>query len=333
LLAVDSRTNQVYVRTLGLIYGQGYPGVGAGYTALDGTSGHILRIWDDTTWVNVSKPPPFGFARTDNGLRVVFPPSPLYTAMPSPALLAMEARYGFGVGQGTMVADQAGKLVAILDTSAKAGAYSTKLWIFDAPLTRLHATITLSKEPLALAFDFKANRILVMYLDSTQIFTLANLHYLATISHPVYLEAPLIAGYDNRMYDTDPVAVDTTLGRAVVVSGSYEQATIQIIDLVTRRVLRTLSLGTQPIAVQIDPVLHRAYILDHGFCEVNVLDLRSEKLVANVGVGQSSSSLAVDVPTGKAFVSSPGVPTSHVLIFPANTTMNEAGCWPQAYQQ
>ncbi|MGH2389367.1 MAG: YncE family protein, partial [Chloroflexota bacterium] len=134
-------------------------------------------------------------------------------------------------------------------------------------------------------------------------------------------------GYDNRIYDTDPVAVDTALGRAVVVSGTNGQGTAQIIDLATRRMLRTMHMDVQPTAVQIDPALHRAYVLDFGSCIVNILDLRSDKQVATVAVGLRSTGLAVNTATGKVFVSSPHAPTSHVLIFPANIVAHQSGCW------
>ncbi|MGH2390392.1 MAG: YncE family protein, partial [Chloroflexota bacterium] len=142
----------------------------------------------------------------------------------------------------------------------------------------------------------------------------------------MYAGASTTAGYDNRLYDTEPMAVDTSLGRAVVISGMDGPGEAQIIDLTTRRVLRTLTVGTQPINVQVDTALHRAYILDNGSCEVNILDLRSGRLVANVAVGPGPLGLAVNEPTGKVFVTQGVGKLSHVLMFPAATTLDQQGC-------
>ncbi|HVA88700.1 MAG TPA: hypothetical protein VNL71_02555, partial [Chloroflexota bacterium] len=162
------------------------------------------------------------------------------------------------------------------------------------------------------------------YLDSVQLFTLNGLHYLATIPTKGYQPAMLGAGYANRLYDSEPIAVDTSLGRAVVVSGAGGPGTAQIIDLASRKVLRTLSVGVQPINVQVDTTLHRAYILDSS-CGVNILDLRSERLVANVTMPPGPLGLTVDEPTGKIFVTQ-GVSPGHVIMFPADTTLNQHSC-------
>jgi hypothetical protein len=311
---------------MGVTYHGGYPGNAADYTLLDGSTGKVLRVWPDR---NNGGYPPVTFVSTDNGLWAAVPPYPAAVYNPLPAVEAMRAQIGAGVTVdfgGGVVVDQQKKLVALITAPPGQVGYPTfTLWVFAIKGAHLLGRTTLPSEPqvVSVAFDPAANRVLVAYLDSVQVFTLNGLHYLATIANLGYQPALLGAGYANRLYDSEPIAVDTTLGRAVVVSGANGQSMAQIIDLASRQVLRTVSVGTQLINVQVDTALHRAYILDTGSCEVNILDLRSEKLVASVPVGPSPLGLAVDEPTGKVFVTQGSGSSSRVLMFPAATTLNQ----------
>jgi DNA-binding beta-propeller fold protein YncE len=326
LPAIDPHSHAVYVRTLGHIDRYDNPGKGAGYTELDGTMGRMVHVWPDT---DEDAPPVVSFAGTDNGLRGMVVSHPKQGQALSPALQAMRAQIGSAANPQSTITDRQGRFTAIFAFSVeKSGNYTYTLWIFDARTAHLIASTKLPLPWVAIAFDAAANRVLVTSADIAQLFTLTGLHALTTITHPMYLEAPQIAGYANRFYDSEPVAIDTSLGRAVVVSGpDYNgQGEVQIIDVVTGRVLRTLTLGDQPINVQTDTALHRAYILDLGTCTVNILDLRSEKLVATVAVDDSPHGLAVDQATGKVFVSY----VNHggfVAMFPAATTLKQqSGC-------
>ena len=217
LLAIDPHTHAVYVRTLGVIYGHDNPGEGAGYTELDGTTGRVVHVWPDVG----DALPPVAFASTDNGLQGTIRPHPELGEAANPTLQAMMAQMGSSANAQSMITDQQGKLMAIFTFSVdKSRNYTFTLWIFDARTGHLIASTDLRESWVAVAFDASANRVLVTSTDVAQLFTLTGLHYLATITHPVYLEAPQIAGYDNRFYDSEPVAIDTSLGRAVVVSGT-----------------------------------------------------------------------------------------------------------------
>ena len=330
LLAIDPHTHQIYVRTLGITDHYGSPGQGAGYTLLDGTTGKVRHVWPDT---DTGGYPPVYFTRTDNGLRASLPSHPRAGYTPPPALEIMLTQVGAQITTGVVdeVADQQGGLVALVTVPLSQAAHPVTytLWIFNAKTAHVIAATKVQKQDVALAFDPAANRVLVAFPNSVQLFTLSGLHYLATIATQGYQEAHslLYNGYNqpNRLYDSEPLAVDMSMGRAVAISGVNGKGTAQIIDMKSGRVLHTVSVGIQPINVQVDTTLHRAYILDTGSCEVNILDLRSEKLVANVAVGLTPLGLAVDEPTGKVFVTQPG---GHVILFPADTTLHQSGCYP-----
>jgi hypothetical protein len=326
LPAIDPHSHGVYVRTLGDIDRYDNPGKGAGYTELDGATGRVVHVWPDT---DEDALPVVSFSSTDNGLRGILVSHPKQAQALSPVLQAMRARIGPAANPQSTITDQQGRFTAVFAFSVdKSRNYIFTLWIFDARTAHLVASTKLQLPWVAIAFDAAANRVLVTSADTAQLFTLTGLHNLATITHPIYLEAPRIAGYANRFYDSEPVAIDTSLGRAVLISGpDYNgQGAVQIIDVATGRILRTLTMGDQPINVQTDAALHRAYILDSGTCAVNILDLRSERLVATVAVGGGPQGLAVNQATGKVFVSY----VNHggfVVMFPATTILRQqSGC-------
>lgn len=117
----------------------------------------------------------------------------------------------------------------------------------------------------------------------------------------------------------EPLAVDTSLGRAIVIAPAEEQVPggpevkgiARLINLGTGTVLHTAPLGLYAYAVAIDSRLHRAYVANHDSDTVTVIDLRKGVVVATVGTGGGPVSVAID--------------QRHQTVFVANSTSTNGG--------
>lgn len=227
-----------------------------------------------------------------------------------------------------MVADSRSSRVAVAATPDNAGDIQmTVLHVFDAQTGRLQASVRLRGAEVAMAVDGPASSLLIFLnaanlqandgqYSALRIFTLDSLHPVATIALQGYLTPPTGRSDLDQPWDSEPVAVDTSLGRAVVIDQDPTDPTALVVDVRSGHVLHTVDVGAQPIAAQTDMLLHRAYVVNNQSGDVTVIDLRTGRQVADVQVGAGPSSLAVDAHTGEVFVANSLGST--VTMFPAN---------------
>jgi len=87
-------------------------------------------------------------------------------------------------------------------------------------------------------------------------------------------------------------SLDPLDGRAVVPEQDAHSATI--VDTRAGRVLRTVHVGKEPVAVAIDARAGRAFIANLAGNSVSVLDVRRGRVLREVPVGAGPSTLAID---------------------------------------
>jgi DNA-binding beta-propeller fold protein YncE len=371
LLALDPTTDDVYVRSRGMLDRYGNSVSNGAFTRLDGHTGRVVHVWRDVQ--GAPTVPSLSLFRTGNGLRAYHLPSGLAGMIRQPSgnvaplgYLAVDEHVGhiFGMSGGPtdamstfvtvslhtqqvvnqvplpggegiedMVADAQSGRVALATVVMVSGvpSQSEMIRIFDARTGRLRASAQLQGSEIAMAIDGPAKRLLVFAYTSSpqtqpctlQIFALDTLRPLATIEYQVYSELPTSLFTLDRPWDPEPIAVDTTIGRAIAINnGDQNYPTVQVIDVHNGRVLYTLPVGQQPLAVHTDSLLHRACVVNYQTGDVTVVDLRTGKQVADVWVGTGPSSLAVDAHTGEVFVANSGLWDNTVTMFPAAITQS-----------
>ena len=63
---------------------------------------------------------------------------------------------------------------------------------------------------------------------------------------------------------------------------------VTVIDLVSKKVITTVNVGSTPEGISIDHLHHRAYVANWGSNNVSVIDTTSNKLVATIKTGDKS---------------------------------------------
>ncbi len=114
----------------------------------------------------------------------------------------------------------------------------------------------------------------------------------------------------------DAIAIDS--GMAYVVNGGGK-GTVELLDLTTDVVGKTIGVGAAPMAVAVDPVLHTAYVVNSGAGTVSVIDKSSASVVATVTVGKKPIAIAVDSTRHLAYVTNSGSNTASIIDETTNT--------------
>ena len=157
--------------------------------------------------------------------------------------------------------------------------------------------------------------------------------YPLRLLHTITLPAPFGAcNYKIRLHG---VGVDEATGHALVLSdhsavdsscADTAPGTVRLVDILSGRVLKTVTVGLDPATVVVDRALHRAYVADALTCDISVIDMRAGTLVAWVRTGKKFPvDELVDTKTGKVFVNNQFSAT--ITMFDAATTrMDAPGC-------
>ena len=108
----------------------------------------------------------------------------------------------------------------------------------------------------------------------------------------------------------DAIAIDS--GVAYVVDGG-EAGAVELLDLTTDVVGKTIAVGAAPVAVAVDPVMHMVYVVNSGAGTVSVIDEASASVVATVTVGAKPVAIAVDSTRHLAYVANSSSNTVSVI--------------------
>ena len=145
-------------------------------------------------------------------------------------------------------------------------------------------------------------------------------HYLYSRNTPLYLlwvlpvliasscfvfaaespEAPY-APVQGHIISKQPAAFDSAIHKAYVVDTLRDRVTV--IDLQTHGA-RSIHVAKSPIAIAINHLTHRAYVVNHGSGTVSVVDGIIGREMASIPVDKLPYSIAVDQVTNQIFVSS-----------------------------
>jgi YVTN family beta-propeller protein len=100
------------------------------------------------------------------------------------------------------------------------------------------------------------------------------------------------------------IAVDTSTGLAYVTS--TDDNTVTTVSTVTGAVVRRTNVGPATgnslLSVAVDPRTHQVFVASYDAHQVVVVDGGTGHVTARVGVGGAPVDIAVDAPTGKAYV-------------------------------
>jgi len=97
----------------------------------------------------------------------------------------------------------------------------------------------------------------------------------------------------------DAIAIDS--GTAYVVQG-VAAGEVELLDLTTDVVGKTIGVGAAPVAIAVDPGMHTAYVVNSGAGTVSVIDKSSASVVATVAVGKKPVAIAIDSTRHLAYV-------------------------------
>jgi DNA-binding beta-propeller fold protein YncE len=138
------------------------------------------------------------------------------------------------------------------------------------------------------------------------------------VGYSVAGSAPPVGGLRTVRVGPFPyaMALDARTGHLLVVTeGQLKQdGSVSLLDAATGRLLRTVTVGAVPETVTVDGRHGRVYVVNAQDATVSVLDARSGHVVTTLGpflglsgkfsrVRMGVSSLAVDAPAGRAFIS------------------------------
>jgi YVTN family beta-propeller protein len=367
LLALDPTTGIIYLRGRGQVDRYGASISGQTYSALNGRTGQVLHVWPDDPMAQTSTIPALHFFRTGNGMEAYLAPTALtklgltYVGIDRQAgyilgedannstLVTVDLRTRHilhtwsyaGWNVGDLVLDpQSGWVAVVLANSQRT---SAELLTFNA---RVRGTpVKTTYQPLlteaSIAVDEATNRVFVASMSDVEIYTLDTLHRVATISNLHYVIGFYPRdSYENRNWDSELVAVDSALERAIIINPAdtnqtalpgYQNTlslygTALIVDDRTGRVLYKVPIGEDPTAVQVDAQLHRAYITNRLSHDVTILDMHTGKRVALVNTGVGPVSLVLDTASGEEFTANSGSNT--VTMFPLTTTQGAKASYP-----
>jgi len=104
--------------------------------------------------------------------------------------------------------------------------------------------------------------------------------------------------------------VDLAAGTVYVIN--YYGGTVSVIDEATSAVAATISVGSDPIGVAVDPATHTAYVTN-GAGTVSVIDEATRTVTATVPVGVFPYGVAVDHATHTAYVANADSGTVSVI--------------------
>ena len=91
------------------------------------------------------------------------------------------------------------------------------------------------------------------------------------------------------------------------------------LDLTTDVVGKSIAVGSEPVAVAVDPVLHTAYVVNSGTGSVSVIDEASARVAATVKVGAKPVAIAVDSTRHLAYVVNKAANSVSILDETTNT--------------
>lgn len=219
------------------------------------------------------------------------------------------------------------------------GTQPCTLWVVDARTGKVtdKGSIASVLTVDSMAVDAQRGRLLLYdfvgappsYRTQIQLFSMQPLRLLRTI--------PLPHPYGAVTYGVlgQGIGVDEGSGHALVLSshaldvvGSTDTApgTARLIDTRSGRVLKTAPVGGQPATVVVDSMLHRAYVADAMTCDISVIDMRAERLVARVRTGHKFPvAELVDTNTGTVFVINQ-IAHAITMFNAATTRMDPSGC-------
>ncbi len=97
-------------------------------------------------------------------------------------------------------------------------------------------------------------------------------------------------------------------------------------------VSQDIATGRQPMAVAVNEVTNKAFVLNHGSNSVTVIDGNTRAVIATVKTGAGPEGLAVNPVTSKVYVANPGDGSVTVIDGATNTVAAtvRAGSYPQA---
>lgn len=95
---------------------------------------------------------------------------------------------------------------------------------------------------------------------------------------------------------------------------------------------QSIPVGQQPMAIAVNEVTNKAYVINHGGSSVSVIDGKTRTVVATVNTGGGPEGLAVNPVTNRIYVASPGGSSVTVIDGATDTVAAtvKTGSYPQA---
>ena len=105
--------------------------------------------------------------------------------------------------------------------------------------------------------------------------------------------------------------------KAYLTSGGLDK--ISVIDDVTKNVVATVVVGTDPVGVAITPDGRRAYVTNHGSGDVSVIDTGNNRELTRITVGAEPFGVAITADGKHAYVTNSGANTKNVSVIDTAT--------------
>ena len=167
--------------------------------------------------------------------------------------------------------------------------YDNVVTVVSAQTDAVSKTFALTDQPLAAAADPARHRVSFTAGDTVVVVDSRTAKVLRTV---------------NIGRSAGDIAVDTSTGLAYVTS--TDDNTLTTVDTLTGAVVRRTSVGPATggslLAVSVDPRTHQVFVASFDAHQVVVVAGATGHVTARVGVGGAPLDVAVDAPTGKAYV-------------------------------
>ncbi|HYL83295.1 MAG TPA: Ig-like domain repeat protein [Candidatus Angelobacter sp.] len=315
-IAVNPATNIIYV-------GSDWQGNGAG------TSGSLINVIDGNTNQAIQ------VAIPDDSLLIKQGAVPVIALNPvtNQVYMAIGASYVIDLDGATNNVAQITTPTALsstaLATAMAINSVANKLYIgyFDNTVhavdmnqilaidgaTNIATYIPAGLWPHSLAFNVISNEIYaadVLFTDTGSGVGDGTLSIIDATTHAsVAVPAPAVINGFGSLVTVDPITerayvLDPGVPNPSPSFSTQEAGSVRLIDG-ARNATATITAGSDPFAVAIDPVLNKAYVANDGSNDVTVID-GATNATTYVPAGTNPFAVAVDPITGKAFVANQG---------------------------
>ncbi len=101
---------------------------------------------------------------------------------------------------------------------------------------------------------------------------------------------------------------------------------VSVVNLTTNQVTKTITVGTAPTGIAVNPFINRAYVANYGYYSagttVSVIDTINDATVATITVGKNPWGVAVNSSTNKVYVTNYGDNTVSAIDSATNTVIS-----------